>query len=244
MAAFCVPPSLQTCILSVAGLLTVRNEALESEKWMISAEERHCSNRVLMLTRVKRMLSLPQRWRCGYSKMHLIMITTVWIKKKADIVIIMALWLFMCKWLNAIDYKSHEFRPLSVSHWVWSVPFNVLWSVNLFCSQIIRNFSVSLSAMVWLTTALNSLICCHALLTFFQTLPANARPELPTHEFLQLLHRRNIYNEPLLFCSHVSIGSPTASHVFFPSQVQQRSCDISLKIQCMLPHLGRHLIWN
>lgn len=63
----------------------------------------------------------------------------------------------------------------------------------------------------------------------FCTLPTKARPELPTHEFLQLLHRLNIYKEALYYFADMCLlGHPQHSRCFllFPLKVHGAFFDL------------------
>lgn len=144
MAAFVL------CRLFRSGFEVLRDCSLwelrlvETEKWMISAEGRYCSNRVLMLTRVKGCCHYLEAEgavtvKCTFTGDNANHTVLLWYKR-ADIKFTMSFWLFMCKWVNAVDCKCHKSRPLS--HWIWSVPLNVLWSVNSFCLWIIKNLSL------------------------------------------------------------------------------------------------------
>lgn len=75
--------------------------------------------------------------------------------------------------------------------------------------------------------------------------------KLPTHEFLQLLHMLNIYNEPLCYFADMCLlGLPLHSKRFstLSPNVQQCFSNTSIsenaQIQCVLPHSGPHLICN
>lgn len=153
------------------------------------------------------MLSLPPSWRCGYSKMHLYgprMITT-----QSYCIMISKWWSY--DYLCANGVKQIPLIQTFITLILVCAFGCALWSVNSFYPWIIKDLSL-FPYLIW-----NAFICCHALLTFLQTLAANARPELPTHEFLQLLHRLNIYNEPLCYFADMCLlGLPLHSKCFLP----------------------------
>lgn len=150
---------------------------------MISAAERYCSNRVLMLTRVKGCChylgaegavtvkcTFPGLWWLLHSLTSL---------QASDIQIITSLWLFMGKWINGTSQKSHWSGPVKQwSHRLWSecAEFILAWIIKNF-HQII-NLTVKLSSAyrLWLH------FCEHEL-----------QPLLHTHEFQQLPHRGNLF---------------------------------------------------
>lgn len=101
-------------------------------------------------------------------------------------------------------------------------------SLNSFCHELLKTcFFSSLSYIKYSTYVSNCYsLSCNAL-RFFS---ASARPELPTHGFLQLLHKLNIYNEPLCYFADMCLlGLPLHSKYFYPfsSKVQWCFSDIS-----------------
>lgn len=174
------------------------------------------------------MLSLPRSWRCGYSKMHLygplIIIKQSFCNTKGFTSELLCALDNLCanEWLQCTaDLYLSEITDSGLCLWICSVSEFIL-------SWIIEDlFFSSLSYIKYSTYVSNCYsLSCNAL-RFFS---ASARPELPTHGFLQLLHKLNIYNEPLCYFADMCLlGLPLHSKYFYPfsSKVQWCFSDIS-----------------
>lgn len=171
---------------------------------MISAAERYCSNRVLMLTRVKGCChylgaegavtvkcTFPGLWWLLHSLTSL---------RASDIQIITSLWLFMGRLINGTSQKSHWSGPVKQwSHRLWSecAEFILAWIIKNF-HQII-NLTVKLSSAyrLWLHVCEHELPVCNPCCILM-----NFSSYLIEGIYLQWTI--------VIFCWHVSAGSSTA----------------------------------